>query len=83
MTGSLMRLMRGPLSQELARANARQAAGRLARLRREREEVDAFLAQLSAGSRRPDEPGLAQSGGDLDRLRVDAAGAHHPPAADR
>lgn len=43
--------LRDPLSQQVARSNAQQAATQLGHLRRQREEVDAYLTQL------PDKPG--------------------------
>ncbi len=43
------RLVRRVLSQDLARANAQQACIRLRHRRREREEVDAYLADLAGG----------------------------------
>lgn len=45
----LVRLFYGSLNQAVPRANARRAAARLAEERREREEVEAFLAFLSGG----------------------------------
>ncbi|MFL6133063.1 MAG: hypothetical protein ACJ72A_09680 [Nocardioidaceae bacterium] len=47
----LVRLLLRPLNQEVPRSNARQGAARLAQERREREDVDAFLAELSGDSR--------------------------------
>jgi hypothetical protein len=46
---SVMRLLLRPLDQEVPRSNARQGALRLAQQRRQREEVDAYLAQLPVG----------------------------------
>ncbi|MGZ4522021.1 MAG: hypothetical protein ACXVGN_00310 [Mycobacteriaceae bacterium] len=55
MFGSVVRVLRDPLSQRVALTNAQQAAARLAHRRRQREEVDTFLAQLPGReeSRRP------------------------------
>ncbi len=47
MIDSVVRVLRDPLNQRAARTNAQQAAARLAHRRREREQVDAFLAQLA------------------------------------
>jgi hypothetical protein len=44
---SVVRALRDPLNQRVALTNAQQAAARLAYRRREREQVDAFLAQLA------------------------------------
>lgn len=46
MIGSMVRLLRDPFNQDIARTNAQQAAARLAHRRRQRQEVEAFLAQL-------------------------------------
>ena len=46
MIGTLVKLLGRPLSQQVPRANAQQAATRLAHRRRLREEVDAYLAAL-------------------------------------
>ena len=63
MIRSMVRLLRDPFVQDVARTNAQQAAARLAHRRRERQEVEAYLAQLpgptratgaSGGMRRPD-----------------------------
>ena len=53
MFGSLTRLLRDPLSQQAARSNAQQAASQLGHQRRQRQEVDAYLAQLPDKVRRP------------------------------
>lgn len=47
MIGSLLRVIRAPMSQEVARTNAQQATVRLAQRRRQCYEVDRFLAQLT------------------------------------
>jgi hypothetical protein len=62
MIGSLMRMLRDPMSQEVARTNAQQAAARLAHRRRQRDDVNRYLAQLKvegpANERRADgQPG--------------------------
>ncbi len=54
MIDSVVRVLRDPLNQRVALTNAQQAAARLAHRRREREQVDAFLAHLSP---RPGRPG--------------------------
>ncbi len=46
MIATLVKLLGRPLSQQVPRANAQQAATRLAHRRRLREEVDAYLAAL-------------------------------------
>lgn len=54
MIGSVIRLLRDPFNQDVARTNAQQAAVRLAHQRRQRQEVDAYFAELPAqpGARR-------------------------------
>jgi hypothetical protein len=44
--GSLLKLLGHPLSQEVPRDNAQQSAMRLARRRRQREDVEAYLSAL-------------------------------------
>ena len=51
MIRSMLRLLRDPLTQDIALKNAQQAACRLAHQRRQREAVDDFIAQTS-GSRK-------------------------------
>ena len=59
MIASVVRLLRDPFKQDVARTNAQQAATRLAHQRRQRDEVEAYLAQLpgpsasGSGKRRP------------------------------
>lgn len=50
MIGSMVRLLRDPFNQDVARTNAQQAAARLAHRRRQRQEVEAFLAQIPGRS---------------------------------
>lgn len=59
MIGSVMRLLRDPFKQDVARTNAQQAAVRLAHQRRKRQEVDAYLARL------PAQPGASERGARL------------------
>lgn len=57
MIGSIVRLLPNPFTQDIARTNAQQAA-RLAHRRRERQEVEVYLAQHSgpSGTRGPISP---------------------------
>lgn len=50
MIASVVRLLRDPFKQDVARTNAQQAAARLAHRRRQRQEVEAYLAQLPGPS---------------------------------
>lgn len=58
MIGSIVRLLPNPFTQDVARTNAQQAAARLAHRRRERQEVEVYLAQHSepSGTRGPISP---------------------------
>ena len=62
MLSSVVRLLRDPLKQDVARANAQQAAARLAHERRQRQEVEAYMAQL---------PVPSGAGGRMGRTDVD------------
>ena len=53
MIGSMVRLLRDPFGQDIALSNAQQSAARLAHRRRQREDVDAYLAQLPGNAQRP------------------------------
>lgn len=64
MLGALTRLLRDPLSQQAARSNAQRAAAQLGHLRRQRQEVDAYLAQLPDKLRRPPNGRHLESGSD-------------------
>ena len=50
---TMVSLLRHPLNQDVALRNAQQATARLAHRRRQREEVAAYLAQLSDSAYRP------------------------------
>lgn len=61
MIASVVRLLRDPFRQDVARTNAQQAAMRLAHQRRQRHEVEAYLAQI---------PGPSASGREMRRPSV-------------
>ena len=83
MIGSLMRLLPGLLNQDVARSNAQQAAVRLTYRRRQREEVDAYLARLPAKSDGLADLAITQPPIDFDTVRIDSGVAHPPPSTDR
>jgi len=53
MIGSMVRFLRGSFGQDVALRNAQQSAVRLSHQRRQRENVDAYIAQLPRRAMRP------------------------------
>jgi len=52
MIGSIVRFLRDPFGQVVARTNAQQSAARLAHHRRQRQDVDAYFAALATKAQR-------------------------------